>query len=136
MDILHAGLFGSVARDEPRRGSDIDILVEFAPGNPRDIQGCGEVQERMAALFSGRVDVVDRGALLESREDIRLAQEFLGCLSIENLAADARIRSAVVRCREIVSEASRTVEPAALAGYPDAGNVRRDACKSVRHDLT
>jgi uncharacterized protein len=63
MGIRHAGVFGSVARGEAGPESDIDILVEFEPGQPRDIYAYVGIQERVATLFSGRVDVVDRGAL-------------------------------------------------------------------------
>ncbi|MDO9707777.1 nucleotidyltransferase family protein [Paracraurococcus lichenis] len=63
MGIAHAGVFGSVARGEAGPGSDIDILVEFAPGQPGDIYAYVGVQEQVASLFPGRVDVVDRGSL-------------------------------------------------------------------------
>jgi uncharacterized protein with HEPN domain len=84
-----------------------------------------------------------RGALLDIRENILLAQEFLGSLTPENFAADTRTRYAVVRCLEIVSEASRNVDPAILARHPGiawreiaaAGNVYRHAYRSVRDDL-
>src|SRR5947208_1457140 len=83
------------------------------------------------------------GALLDIRENILLAQEFLGGLTPETFAADTRTRYAVVRCLEIVSEASRNVAPAILARHPGiawreiaaAGNVYRHAYKSVRDDL-
>ena len=63
MGIRHAGVFGSVARGEAGPESDIDILVEFEPGQPRDIYAYVGIQERVARLFPGRVDVVDRKAL-------------------------------------------------------------------------
>jgi uncharacterized protein with HEPN domain len=84
-----------------------------------------------------------RDALLDIRENILLAQEFLGSLTPENFAADTRTRYAVFRCPEIISEASRSVDPAIVARHPgiawreiaDAGNVYRHAYRSVRDDL-
>jgi predicted nucleotidyltransferase len=62
-------VFGSVARSAAGPGSDIDILVEFAPGQPRDIYAYVGIQRRVAGLFPGRVDMVDRGALRHQLHD-------------------------------------------------------------------
>jgi predicted nucleotidyltransferase len=43
--VLHAALFGSVARDEGKPGSDIDIMIELAD------------------LFPNKVDVANRSRL-------------------------------------------------------------------------
>ncbi len=32
LGVRHLGLFGSFARDEATKGSDVDLLVEFEPG--------------------------------------------------------------------------------------------------------
>ena len=61
--IRHAALFGSVARGEERPDSDIDILVEFEPGEEGSIYDYVRLKEYVAALFEGPVDVIDRNAL-------------------------------------------------------------------------
>lgn len=61
--VIHAGLFGSVARGDESAGSDIDILVEFAPGQPADVFAYAGLKAQVAALLPGRVDVIDRDAM-------------------------------------------------------------------------
>ena len=61
--IRHAALFGSVARGEDRPDSDIDILVEFEPGEEGSIYDYVRLKEYVAGLFPGPVDVIDREAL-------------------------------------------------------------------------
>lgn len=61
--IRHAALFGSVARGEERPDSDIDILVEFEPGEEGSIYDYVRLKEYVAQLFEGPVDVIDREAL-------------------------------------------------------------------------
>jgi hypothetical protein len=61
--VMHAGIFGSVARGEAGPESDIDVLVEFAPGQPRDVFAYVGVQQQVAALLPGKVDVIDLAAM-------------------------------------------------------------------------
>jgi hypothetical protein len=61
--IRHAALFGSVARGEERPDSDIDILVEFEPGEEGTVYDYVRLKEYVAGLFDGPVDVIDRDAL-------------------------------------------------------------------------
>lgn len=61
--IMHAAVFGSVARNEAGAGSDIDLMVEFAPDRVPDLFTWVGLREQIAALFPGKVDVVDRDAL-------------------------------------------------------------------------
>jgi predicted nucleotidyltransferase len=67
--VLHAGLFGSVARGEAGPASDVDVLVEFAAGHPTDIFAYAGLQQRMAALLDARVDLVDGAALRPGLRD-------------------------------------------------------------------
>lgn len=54
-------LFGSVARGEERTDSDIDLLVDFAPGSSLfDLQ---HLSQDLEALLGHRVDVVSPGGL-------------------------------------------------------------------------
>ncbi|MGD9880026.1 MAG: nucleotidyltransferase family protein [Reyranella sp.] len=59
--IRHAALFGSIARGEER--PDIDILVEFEPGEEGSVYDYVRLKEYVAGLFEGPVDVIDRNAL-------------------------------------------------------------------------
>lgn len=54
-------LFGSVARDEAREDSDVDVLVDFT-ATPRWSTFL-DLQEYLAALFGRHVDLVARGAV-------------------------------------------------------------------------
>ena len=66
-------------------------------------------------------------------EKATAAQDFVQGLTFEALAADRRTLYAVIRCLEIVSEASRRVDAATVDRHPhvpwrqmaDAGNVYR-----------
>jgi predicted nucleotidyltransferase len=61
--IQHAGVFGSIARDEARSQSDIDILVDLDPALPITIYDYVGIQEEVARLFSQTVDVIDSAGL-------------------------------------------------------------------------
>jgi predicted nucleotidyltransferase len=61
--VVHAALFGSVARDEQAAGSDIDILVDLHPAVIVTMFDYPDVKDYVAGLFSGGVDVIDREAL-------------------------------------------------------------------------
>lgn len=61
--VRHAALFGSLARDEARADSDIDIMIELDPDNSMGVFGYVGLKDYIASLFDGPVDVVDRAAL-------------------------------------------------------------------------
>jgi predicted nucleotidyltransferase len=61
--VAHAAVFGSVARDENRPDSALDILVEFEPWTEGTIYEYMRFKEYVASLFRGPVDVIDRAAL-------------------------------------------------------------------------
>ena len=57
--IKKLALFGSAARGELHPGSDIDLLVEFEPGNAPSLWSARELQDEFSRLFGGRpVDIV------------------------------------------------------------------------------
>jgi uncharacterized protein len=65
--IAHAALFGSHARGEARADSDIDILIEFAPGRRTGVFAYAGMQIKVSDLFAGKVDVI---ALNSMREEV------------------------------------------------------------------
>jgi len=81
--------------------------------------------------------------LLHIRENIVLAQQFIGEMSFEAFSADIRTVYAVIRCLEIISEASRRVSPDIKARRPElpwadmagAGNIYRHDYEKVRETL-
>ena len=61
--VAHAALFGSVARNEQRRDSDIDIMIELDSDSRVTMFGYVDIKEYIASLFQGPVDVVNRDGL-------------------------------------------------------------------------
>jgi predicted nucleotidyltransferase len=64
--VVHAALFGSVARGAQRADSDIDILVDLDPVVVATVFDYAGVKDFVASLFPGPVDVIDREALKPS----------------------------------------------------------------------
>ena len=65
-------LFGSVARDEARPDSDVDILVEF--NRPVGLFTFLEVKEHLEQALGRRVDLVTRAGLKRQLRD-RILEE-------------------------------------------------------------
>src|ERR1700758_4868234 len=61
--IRHAALFGSLARGESKRTSDIDILIELDPQAPMGLFEYVGITQYLADLFPVRVDVANRSSL-------------------------------------------------------------------------
>jgi uncharacterized protein len=61
--IQHAALFGSVARGEAHRTSDVDVLVELDPAMKLDMFAYAGLKRYVSELFDGPVDVVNKDAL-------------------------------------------------------------------------
>jgi uncharacterized protein len=56
--VVHAGLFGSVARGEAGSRSDVDVVVTFGPGARMSLINMGGVQTVLEEGFGCDVDVV------------------------------------------------------------------------------
>ena len=61
--VAHAALFGSVARNEQRPDSDIDIMIELDPDARVTMFDYVDIKDYIAGLFQGPVDVVNRDGL-------------------------------------------------------------------------
>jgi uncharacterized protein len=61
--VRHAALFGSVARGEGKRTSDIDILIELDPQAPVGLFEYVGITQYLDDLFPARVDVATRSSL-------------------------------------------------------------------------
>jgi len=61
--IQKLSLFGSALKGTARSESDIDFLVEFAPGHAPGLLGLAEIEAELSALLGGR------------RVDLRTAQD-------------------------------------------------------------
>ena len=68
-------LFGSVARGEETRDSDVDFLVDFEPGS--SLFDLAELEDALASLLGRRVDVVSLGGLKARDRDTRRDAEWL-----------------------------------------------------------
>jgi uncharacterized protein len=61
--VMHAALFGSVARGKHRPDSDVDIMIEIDPNARITVFDYVEIKEYIAGLFDEPVDVVNRDGL-------------------------------------------------------------------------
>lgn len=59
--ISYLGLFGSYARKDNKKGSDLDLLVEF--NKPVGYFGLVRIQRQLSNLLGKKVDLVTKGAL-------------------------------------------------------------------------
>lgn len=69
--ITRVRVFGSVARGEDGPGSDVDLLVDFAPGATLFDQA--RFQQRVEDLLGVEVDVVSAGAIRRPGDRARVA---------------------------------------------------------------
>lgn len=61
--VLHAAVFGSVARGEAGPDSDVDVLVELQPGKPCGMFEYVRLQLDISDLLGRRIDLIERKAL-------------------------------------------------------------------------
>ena len=75
--VVEFSLFGSVLREDFRPGSDVDVLVTFAPDAPVSLFDLVQMQIELEILFGRPVDVVEKDALrnpFRKREILGTAQ--------------------------------------------------------------
>lgn len=66
-------VFGSCARKEEGADSDIDFLVDFAPGTT--LLGMATLQEKLQALFNRSIDIVTEKSLKQDSFGNRVRAE-------------------------------------------------------------
>lgn len=67
--VAHISVFGSVARNEARPDSDVDILVDFAPEAHIGLFGFARLQRRLEEILGAKVDLTTPGALKRQLKD-------------------------------------------------------------------
>ena len=80
-NVIELSLFGSVVREDFGPDSDVDVLVEFAPGHAVSLFRLVNMQEQLSAVFGRRVDLVSKKGLSRHlRERILRSREVVyGC---------------------------------------------------------
>ena len=68
--ILKLAIFGSVLREDFGPDSDIDVLVEFAPGRTPGLRFV-DIADELSDLFGRHVDVLTRSAVERSPNFVR-----------------------------------------------------------------
>ena len=63
LGIARAAIFGSVARNEARDDSDLDVLIELIDKVQMTVFDYVGIKQAVAELFAGEVDVVSSAAL-------------------------------------------------------------------------
>jgi hypothetical protein len=69
--IAELALFGSALRPDFRPGSDVDVLVTFAPDSHPSLFDLVQMEEELAQIFGRQVDLVSRRGIENSRNYIR-----------------------------------------------------------------
>ena len=62
-DVVFMGIFGSYVRGEQRRGSDLDVAIEYAPGVRKDLFALLDMEEELKKVFKRKVDLGILGSL-------------------------------------------------------------------------
>jgi hypothetical protein len=69
--IRSLALFGSVLRDDFRPDSDVDVLIEFEPGQEPGLMELVGMQDGLSEILGRKVDLVERKAVERSENYIR-----------------------------------------------------------------
>ena len=64
-------LFGSILRDDFGPESDVDVLLDFAPGAPWTLFDLTRMKDELQRVFDRPVDILTRPAVEASRNRVR-----------------------------------------------------------------
>jgi uncharacterized protein len=56
-DVVFLAVFGSYVRGEQRRGSDVDIAIEFAPNKEKSLLDLIHLEHELSKVFKRKVDL-------------------------------------------------------------------------------
>jgi len=56
-DVTFLAMFGSYVRGEPRRGSDLDLAIEYQPGKPKSLFDLVDLEQQFSRVFHKKVDL-------------------------------------------------------------------------------
>ena len=75
---LKVGVFGSFARGDNKKGSDIDILVEFK--NPPSLLTLIRLENELSEILGSKVDLVTTGAIKNKRIKDSIKKDLISIL--------------------------------------------------------
>jgi predicted nucleotidyltransferase len=75
---LKVGVFGSFARGDNKKGSDIDILVEFK--NPPSLLTLIRLENELSEVLGYKVDLVTTGAIKNKRIKDSIKKDLISIL--------------------------------------------------------
>ena len=75
---LKVGIFGSFARGDNKKGSDIDIFVEFK--NPPSLLSLIRLENELSEILGIKVDLVTLGALKNKRIKTSIEKDLISIL--------------------------------------------------------
>ena len=83
--VRELGFFGSFARNEQTRDSDVDVLVDFLPGHGPEFESYPAMLDELRTIMGRPVDLVEkshiRGSIRRaSRDSIARSIEILFCI--------------------------------------------------------
>lgn len=70
-DVKELAIFGSVLTPRFRPDSDVDLLVEFLPESHPTLLDMARMERELSQIFGRAVDLVEKTAVLRSRNPIR-----------------------------------------------------------------
>jgi predicted nucleotidyltransferase len=74
-DVIHAGIFGSFARGEQTRDSDLDILIEFDPAKSKSLLDLAALGIELEDALGRTVDIITYKSLNPRIRDRVFADE-------------------------------------------------------------
>ena len=77
-NLLKVGIFGSYARGDNKKGSDIDILVEFKESP--SLLTLIRLENELSEILSAKVDLVTTGALKNKRIKKSIKKDLINIL--------------------------------------------------------
>ncbi len=79
-DVTFMAIFGSYVRGEQKRGSDLDIAIEYEPGRKKSLFDLLDLEERLTRVFRKKVDLgifhnLDPHVVGQVKKDMKIIYE-------------------------------------------------------------